>query len=108
MATERSRQVLFEVQSVLGRTIRLTRRYWLKIVRDKHPVMRGKEQHVQKALAEPVEVRRSKSDPAVHLYYRRYGQRFICVVARHQNGDGFVITTYISDNIKEGEIVWRR
>jgi hypothetical protein len=108
MSGRQSRDLLFEVQSALGYKICITRPYWFKILRDKHPAMRGKEQHVQRALTEPLEVRRSKSDPHVYLYYRQYGKRFICVIARHQNSKGFVITTYISDNIKEGEIVWKR
>jgi len=38
-----ARDLLFEVTSVLGKRIRVTKTYWEKIVRDKHPRMKGKE-----------------------------------------------------------------
>lgn len=53
MSKSKSRSLLFEVQSALGYKICITRSYWFKILRDKHPVMRGKEPHVQRTLAEP-------------------------------------------------------
>lgn len=28
----------------------------------------------------------------------------MCVVAKHLNGDGFIITAYITDKIKEGKV----
>lgn len=99
---------LFEVTCVLGKRIRTTRSYWEKIVRDKHPVMKGREQEVKETLQSAEEVRRSKSDPKVLLYYKRAENRYICVVARHLNQEGFVITAYVTDNIKEGETVWTR
>jgi hypothetical protein len=33
---------------------------------------------------------------------------YLCIVARHLNGDGFIITAYITDKIKEGEVVWKK
>ena len=103
-----ARDLLFEVTSVLGKRIRVTYTYWEKIVRDKHPRMKGKELAVQESLNKADQVRRSKSDPHVFLYYKKSGKRYVCVVARHLDGEGFVITTYLADNIKEGEIVWTK
>ncbi len=37
MSERQSRDLLFEVHSALGCKICLTRPYWLKILRDKHP-----------------------------------------------------------------------
>ncbi len=53
-------------------------------------------------------MRKSSEDPDVYLYYSPYMTYYICVVARHLNGDGFIITAYITDKIKEGETVWKR
>jgi len=100
--------LLFEVTCVLGKKIRTTKAYWEKIVRDKHPVMRNKEKDVRATLMNAEQIRRSRSDPKVYLYYKRRGRRYLCVVAKHRNGDGFVITSYLTDNIKEGEVVWTR
>ena len=60
----------FEVTCVLGKRISVTTNYWRKIIRFKHLAMAGKEAQVQEALADADEVRESKSDPEVKLYYR--------------------------------------
>ncbi|MBI3047090.1 MAG: DUF4258 domain-containing protein [Acidobacteria bacterium] len=95
----------FEVTSSLGKRITISVEYWEKIVETKHPIMRGREELVKQTLTSPEHVRRSKKDPAVHLYYRDYEGRFCCVVAKHLNGEGFVVTTYLTDKIKAGEVV---
>ena len=51
------------------------------------------------------QVRRSRKDSSVHLCYRKRNSHSCCVVAKHLNGDGFLVTTYITDRIKAGEIV---
>ena len=88
--------------------ISTTREYWRKIINIKHPVIRGKEEAVKKALRSPVQVRRSKVDPQLYLYYSPYRKHYLCVVARHKNNRGFIITVYITDKIKEGEVVWKK
>lgn len=101
--------LFFEVTTPLGFSVRVTRDYWELIVTIKHPVMRGGEADVQNALREPDEVRRSRNDPAVHLFYRRERpKRWICVVAKRLDGDGFLITTFPTDAIKEGELIWSK
>jgi hypothetical protein len=70
--------------------------------------MAGQEEEVQDTLSKANQVRRSKSAPDVYLYYKKTGKRYQCVVVKHLNGDGFVITAYVTDNIKEGEMIWTR
>jgi len=71
--------------------------------------MTGKETDVQNTLTQPDEVRRSCSDLNVYLFYKlQQEKRWICAVARRLNEDGFLITTYPTDAIKEGEIVWQK
>lgn len=48
---------------------RVTRGRWELIITTKHPVMAGRENGVYEALKSPDEIRRSKSDPAVYLFY---------------------------------------
>lgn len=100
--------IFFEATSKLGIKITVTRDYWRKIIEIKHPAMAGKEEGVRQTLKEPDEIRRSKLDPTVHLYYRKTEQNHICVVAKHEGQKGFVITTYITNKIKEGERIWIR
>jgi len=82
----------FEVTSSLGKKITISNAYWRKIIETKHPVMKGHEALVKQALAEPEQVRRSRKDASVYLYYRRHEARYCCVVAKHLNGEGFVVT----------------
>jgi len=99
--------LFFEVITPLNRTVRVTIAYWEVIVTIKHPIMRGKESLVQQALRSPYEIRRSKTDPDVYLHYGVESPYLICVVARYLNGDGFIITAYRTDKIKEGTLLWK-
>jgi len=71
------------------------------------PRMACREQDVVKTLTNPDEVRRSRVDPAVHHFYRlEQEQRWVCAVCKRLNGDGFLVTAYPTDAIKEGDKVW--
>jgi hypothetical protein len=101
--------LFFVAATPLGFVVRVTRSYWELIITIKHPVMSGRETDVQSALREPDEIRRSRSDPAVHLFYRlERPKRWICAVAKRLDGDGFLITTFPTDAIKEGERIWSK
>ncbi len=97
----------FEVVCKLGKRIRVSQTYWNFIITIKHPIMQDKEKQVCETLAHPNEIRISKVDKTVYLYYKQYGERFIAVICKHLNGDGFIIATYVTDNIKEGETIWK-
>jgi hypothetical protein len=99
--------LLFEALTPLGFRVRVSRSYWELIITVKHPVMAGREWDVKETLENPGEIRQSRSDPAVYLFYspERKG-RWVCAVAKQLNGDGFLITTYPTDAIKEGVRVW--
>jgi len=99
---------LFVVNTPLGFSVRCTVPYWRFIVSEKHPIMAGREVDVQRILAEPDVVRRSRQDPEVYLFYRQEKSRWLCAVVRRENDSGFLITTYPTDVIKIGEIVWKR
>lgn len=99
--------LVFEVLTPLGFRVRVTRSYWELIVTVKHPVMAGREGDVKETLHNPEEVRQSKSDPNVYLFYKpeRIG-RWVCAVVRRLDGDGYLITTYRTDAVKEGRRIW--
>lgn len=59
-------------------------------------------------LAEPDEIRRSVQDPGCVLFYRRFGRRWLTVVASRTDGTAFLVTAYPSDKVKQGELLWRR
>src|SRR5205823_1537033 len=94
--------ILFEVYTPLDFRVRVTRSYWELIVTIKHPVMAGRESDVQEALQNPDEIRLSRSDSAVYLFYKAERvKRWVCAVARRLDGNGFLITTFPTDAIKE-------
>jgi hypothetical protein len=87
--------------------IRITKPYWEYIVRVTHREMMGLEEVVVDAFVSPFEIRRSLKDPSVHLYYGRYSGKFVCVVVKHINGDGYVVTAYVTSRVGKGEVIWR-
>lgn len=103
------KEILFEVMTPLGFQVRVTKAYWELIVTIKHPVMAGREEDVKMALAQPDEIRQSKSDEMVFLFYKEEREkRWICAVSRQTGSEGFLITTYPTDAIKEGVQVWHK
>ncbi len=103
-----SEALLFEVLTPLGFRVHVTHRYWQLIVSVKHPVMLGQEEKVKQALTNPEEIRLSRSDSAVYLFYTsEHVGRWVCAVAKREEDDeGFLITAYPTDTIKEGVRLW--
>lgn len=102
------KDILFNVDTPLGFSVRCTIDYWEFIISEKHPAMAGREGDVQRVLSDPDIIRRSRQDQNIYLFYREETPRWICAVARRENKSGFLITTYPTDTIKAGEIVWRK
>lgn len=99
--------VLFEVGTPLGFRVRVTRARWEFITTIKHPVMFGRELSVRLALERPDEIRQSRGDSEVFLFYKAEGaRRWVCAVARQARAHGFLVTAYPTDAIKEGVRVW--
>jgi hypothetical protein len=100
---------LFEVTTPIGFDVRLTAVAWKVISEVKHPVLAGRQPKVADTLSDPDEIRRSRVDRHVYLFYKvERPRRWLCVVAKRLNGDGFVITCYPTDTIKIGERIWTR
>jgi hypothetical protein len=71
----------------------------------------GMESEIERVLRSPTEVRVSLSDDAVRLFYEFYaettiGGKWLCVVVKYFADDAFVITAYLTDDLKAGETVW--
>ena len=99
--------ILFEALTPVGLTVRVTRNRWLVIVGGKHPVMAGREFSVREALERPDEVRQSRIDREVLLFYKAEApRRWTCAVAKRLGETGFLITAYPTDAIKEGVRIW--
>lgn len=99
-----SNKIYFRVQSKLDIWVSTTRLYWNIITHIKHPTLKGKEVEVKKTLADPEEIRVSKKDKSVLLFYRKIEKLYLCVVVRSFKKRGFIITAYWTKKIKEGEL----
>jgi myo-inositol-1-phosphate synthase len=68
---------------------------------------------IKETIAHPIKVVQSTSDKSARLYYRYYlgtkvGDKYLCVVVKVSLNDAFVLTAYLTDKIKKGEILWPR
>jgi hypothetical protein len=96
---------LFEVLTLLGFTVRTTVKYW-SLIEAKHPKLRGRAQEVVGILGYPDQVCQSRQDTTVYLFYRVDQSRLLCAVVKRLDGDGFLITAYPCDKVKEGDRIW--
>ncbi|CAN5618402.1 hypothetical protein BH20VER1_BH20VER1_13280 [soil metagenome] len=92
-----------------GREVRLTEERLAHIL--DRTEMRGMDEEIIRTLQTPAEVRISRSDPAVRLFYEFYsrtrvGDKWLCVVVKYLGDDAFVITAYLTDKVKPGEQIW--
>lgn len=98
---------LFDIQTPLDFSVHTSEDYWQRLL-IKHPELASKLEEVKNTLQNPVEIRKSKSDEFVFLFYSESQKYWLCAVARKENQDGFLITAYLTDRIKEGEIIWQK
>ncbi len=97
------------VRDCFGRNVRLTQERIDHIL--DHSEMSDMLEQIQLTLEQPEIVRRSKSDPAVELYYRFFvrtvvGAKWLCVVVKYVESDAFVVTAYLTDRPKDGIDLW--
>ena len=97
------------VTDCFGHAVRLTDERLTHIA--SHSEMVGLEQEIERVLQTPREVRVSRSDDSVRLFYEFYaetrvGGKWLCVVVKYLPDDAFVVTAYLTDKLKAGETVW--
>ena len=94
-----------------GRPVRLTDERREHIL--EHPEMAGMENALADTLADPQLVIRSRTDETAILNYRYYlrtlvGGKWLCVVVKYNDGDALVLTAYLTEKPKRGEILWHK
>jgi hypothetical protein len=99
-------------KDIHGRQIRLTDEREEHIEND-HPEMSGQIDKCRETLLNPDKVIRSRTDPEVELFYKYYNvtpvtKKFLCVVVKGLTNNLFIITTYFTDTVKRGELLWER
>lgn len=97
-------------QDYKGLKIRLTDERRAHIF--EHPEMVPMEEAIVEALLRPECVIQSRSAEDTQLYYRYYaetrvGGKLLCVVVKLKALDAFILTAYLTDKIKKGEVLWK-
>ena len=93
---------VFEINDKSGRKIRLTKKQWRHLAK-KHPYMEKYLDEIKETL--------QLSDKIINrvfnkgYYYKSYKylkspNRFVLVVVKYLNGNGFIITSYLTEKIK--------
>jgi hypothetical protein len=104
-----AKRQIFNVTTLLGYRVSLSRHRWRQIIRFKHPALKGCEKLVRECLENPDFVRESAKEADVHLYYNKHEELYLCVVAAAGDGDDrFVVTAYYTKNIKKGTELWKK
>ena len=75
--------------------------------------MVGQEDRIRETLAFPDLVKLSRHDDRVLCYYRWYEstpvtKKYLICMVRILNHEGFVITAFYTDRVKEGKVEWQR
>ena len=99
------KKYLFEISTPIGLKVRTTQDYW-NLIQIKHPEVKGKLLLIKQTLKMPDLVTKSRIDKSVLLFYKKINGYWLCVVTKANVLDGFIITIYITDKIKEGEKIW--
>ncbi len=89
---------LIEAPTPLGFVVRTSAGYW-QLILQKHPNMDGRLADVARCLAAANQMRQSRHDPAVYLFYAPATPYHLCVVVKRLGDVGFVITCYVTDTI---------
>lgn len=97
------------IRDCFGRSVRLTDERIAHVLL--HQEMIGMAQEIERVLQSPTEVRLSRLDQAVRLFYEFYaktmvGGKWLCVVVKYAPEDAFVVTAYLTDQLKAGETIW--
>lgn len=100
-------ELLFQAETPLDFKVRVLKSRWQLIVTMKHPAMNGREAEVRSALENPDEVRQSRSDSSMLLFYKTISmKRWVCAVVRATAQEAFLVTAYPTDTVKEGIRIW--
>ena len=97
------------IRDCFGHLVRLTDERLEHIL--EHAEMAGMDGEIKRVLQAPTEVRLSRADDNVRLFYEFYAQtrvggKWLCVVVKYLPDDAFVITAYLTETMKAGETLW--
>ena len=92
---------IFEVKDKTGRIIYLTKERWSHI-NIEHPELSQYIFKLEEVLQKPLKIMDHEEDEKVKYYYQfiKEKAKFILLVVKYLNGEGYIITSYLIDKIK--------
>src|SRR3989344_2177457 len=94
---------VFEITDKTGRKIRLSKEQWEHIIKE-HLVIANKLEEIKETITGPLAIRKSSYDEKKRFYYRYYKDRktakYLLIIVKYLNGQGFIITSFYTDKIK--------
>jgi hypothetical protein len=92
-----------------GREVRLTDERYSHIL--EHAEMSSMQKQIEETLNAPDVVVSDNDNVGLnyrHYYNTKVGNKWLCVVVKYNADDAFVLTAYLTNRIKKGEVVWKR
>lgn len=101
----------FETTDLFGNKIILSKENYEHILL--RPEMGGQEERIKETLKSPDVIKFSKYDKQKWLYYRFYdrtpvSKKYLLVIVKMLPKEKFIVTSFYTDKIKAGEIVWQK
>jgi hypothetical protein len=93
---------IFEVIDKSGRKIRLTKKQWSHITMS-HKEMDNYLEEIKRNLENPIKIIFQKKDVAkyfTYIKYRKHPEKYLRVIVKYLNGEGFIITAHFVNYIK--------
>lgn len=93
------------------RTIRLTDERRIHIEND-HPEMKDQIEKIKETLLDPEIIVLSNTDSSIEMFYKYYKitpvtSKHMCILIKVLESDQFIITSYFTNSIKKGEVIWK-
>ncbi len=94
---------IFEVIDKSGRVIHLSGERW-RHIRKKHPEIENFEL-IKETIEKPDKITHIHADSTISYFWKNYKNRpspdkFLLVVVKYLNGDGYVLSSYYEDKIQ--------
>ncbi len=101
-------KIIFKVKTVFEKKVSLTEER-LNHILFKHPELIGKTEKIRDTLISPGVIRKSQYNSRIWLFYKfnRGMKKYLTVVVKLIDSQGFLVTAYVTDRIKLGEEIWK-
>tara|TARA_Y100000310_G_C20654582_1_gene801318 strand:+ start:1541 stop:1825 length:285 start_codon:yes stop_codon:yes gene_type:complete len=91
---------IFTTTDKTGRTIRLTKERWNEHIRPEHPDIHDHDEIKQTLLNPDTIIQRSEKKLNYYKFFKHNKLKYLKVIVKLLNGEGFVLTAYFVSNIK--------